>query len=81
MISKYAIETAYSFFHQKQRVYVHSGIPSQRDDIEYAIASYVEKMSAELYREISCGKPDFLMSHDCFAMDIDNAVERLEKMM
>lgn len=57
MITKYAIETAYSFFHQKQRVYVHSSIPSQRDDIEYAIASYVEKMSAELTAKFRVGSP------------------------
>lgn len=81
MITKAAIESAYSFFHQKQRVYAHSGIESQKDDIEYAIASYVEKMNPELYGRISCGKAGFLTSHGDFATDMSNAVERLESIM
>ena len=38
-IDKNAIETAYSFFHQKERVYAHSNMEWQKDDIEYAISS------------------------------------------
>ena len=53
MITKDSIETAYSFLHQKRRstsgrllptgrknVYIHSSLDWQKDDIEYAIASY-----------------------------------------
>ena len=81
MISRDAIETAYSFFHQKQRIYAHSTIDSQKDDIEYAISSYVEGMNTELYLKISEGKDGFLLNHDSFGDDIANAVERLEKML
>lgn len=81
MISRDAIETAYSFFHQKQRIYAHSTIASQKDDIEYAISSYVEGMSLELYLKISEGEDGFLLRHDSFGCDIANAVERLEKML
>lgn len=49
MITKDSIETAYSFLHQKQRVYVYSTLNWQKDDIEIAIASYVDDMSKELY--------------------------------
>ena len=36
MITKDAIETAYSFLHQKRNVYIHSTMDWQKDDIEYA---------------------------------------------
>ena len=39
MITKDSIETAYSFLHQKQRIYVHSTLDWQKDDIEIAIDS------------------------------------------
>jgi hypothetical protein len=45
MITKDSIETAYSFLHQKQRIYVHSTLDWQKDDIEIAIASYADEMS------------------------------------
>ena len=48
MIAKEAIEIAYSFLHQKRNVYIHSSLDWQKDDIEYAIASYVDDMSEEL---------------------------------
>ena len=48
MITKDSIETAYSFLHQKQRIYVHSTLDWQKDDIEIAIASYADEMSQEL---------------------------------
>jgi len=48
MITKDGIETAYSFLHQKRNVYIHSTLDWQKDDIEYAIASYVDGMSQEL---------------------------------
>ena len=44
-----AIETAYSFFHQKQRIYQFSTLSWQKDDIEMAIADYVESMNEVLY--------------------------------
>ena len=53
MIPKEAIEIAYSFLHQKRNVYIHSTLDWQKNDIEYAIASYVDEMSDELLRAIS----------------------------
>ena len=81
MISRDAIETAYSFFHQKERIYAHSKIGSQRDDIEYAISSYTESMNKELYMKISGGKEGFLLNHATFGDDMAQAVERLEEML
>ena len=45
MITKDSIETAYSFLHQKQRIYVHSTLDWQKDDIEIAISDYANDMS------------------------------------
>lgn len=81
MVSKDAIETAYSFFHQKQRVYAHSTIASQKDDIEYAISDYVEAMSPELYNMLAEGRTDFLQSHASFGADLAQAVSKLEAML
>lgn len=81
MITRDSIETAYSFLHQKRNVYIHSSLDWQRDDIEYAIASYVDDMSRELYETISDGRTDFLRDHKRFQADITNAVERLERML
>ncbi len=81
MITRDSIETAYSFLHQKRNVYIHSSLDWQRDDIEYAIASYVDDMSRELYETISDGRTDFLRDHKRFQADITNAVERLESML
>lgn len=81
MITRDSIETAYSFLHQKRNVYIHSSLDWQRDDIEYAIASYVDNMSRELYETISDGRTDFLRDHKRFQADITNAVERLERML
>jgi len=81
MITQDSIETAYSFLHQKRNVYVHSPLDWQREDIEYAVATYVEGMSQELYGEISGGKPDFLRDHLRFQEDITQAVEQLEEML
>ena len=53
MITKDSIETAYSFLHQKRNVYIHSSLDWQKDDIEYAIASFVDDMSQELYDSIA----------------------------
>lgn len=81
MIKKDSIETAYSFLHQKRNVYLHSSLDWQRDDIECAIASYVDEMSQELYDEISGSRNDFLRDHKRFAEDITYAVELLEEML
>lgn len=81
MITRDSIETAYSFLHQKRNVYIHSSLDWQRDDIEYAIASYVDDMSPELLNTISDGRADFLKDHQRFAEDITNAVEQLENML
>lgn len=81
MITRDSIETAYSFLHQKRNVYIHSSLDWQRDDIEYAIASYVDDMSPELLNTISGGRTDFLKDHQRFAGDITNAVEQLEGML
>ena len=49
MITKDSIETAYSFLHQKQRIYVHSTLDWQKDDIELAISDYAN-ISPRLWR-------------------------------
>jgi len=81
MITKDSIETTYSFLHQKRNVYIHSSLEWQKDDIEYAIGSYVDDMSQELYEVLSNGKSDFLRDHKRFQEDITLAVEQLEKML
>ena len=81
MITKDSIETAYSFLHQKQRIYVFSTLDWQKDDIEIAIASYVDEMSQELLEAISDGRGDFLRDHKRFQEDITKVVEKLEKML
>lgn len=94
MITKDSIETAYSFLHQKQRIYVlaslrwqaskaraHSTLDWQKDDIEYAIASYVDEMSQELLDVISGGRADFLRDHKRFKEDITKAVLSLESVL
>ena len=81
MITKDSIETAYSFLHQKRNVYIHSSLDWQKDDIEYAIASYVDEMNEELLKTISSGKADFLKEHNRFEEDITTAVNTLERML
>ena len=81
MITKDSIETAYSFLHQKQRIYAHSTLDWQKDDIELAISDYANDMSQELYDAISGGSTDFLRDHKRFQEDINKAVEILEKML
>ena len=81
MITKDSIETAYSFLHQKRNVYIHSSLDWQKDDIEYAIASFVDDMSQELYETLSDGRVDFLKDHKRFQEDITFAVKKLEKLI
>ena len=80
-IDKNAIETAYSFFHQKERVYAHSTMEWQKDDIEYAISSYVQDMDKTLYGLLSDGHDDFLVDHRRFHDDILSAIEVMEKLL
>ena len=81
MITKDSIETAYSFLHQKQRIYVHSTLDWQKDDIEIAIAFYVDEMSQELYEVLSDHRSDFLRDHKRCEKDITEAVKQLESML
>ena len=81
MITKDSIETAYSFLHQKRNVYIHSSLDWQKDDIEYAIASFVDEMSHELLYAISGGRADFLRDHKRFQEDITKAVLSLESVL
>lgn len=80
-ISRECVETAYSFMHQKQRIYAHSTLAWQRDDIEVAIASYVDDMNPQLYAAMAGGRTDYLRDHTHFADDITRAVELLEGML
>lgn len=81
MITKDSIESAYSFFHQKWRVYEHSSMEWQKDDIEYAIAEYVSGMSKELYALLSHGDNTYLTDHTTFAQDIKDAIGKLEGLL
>ena len=81
MNTKESIETAYCFLHQKLRVYLYSNMNWQKDDIEYAIASYVDSMPKELYDKLAGGRTDFLVDHKRFADDMTKAVEQLERML
>ncbi len=81
MITKESIETAYCFLHQKLRVFVYSNMNWQKDDIEYAIASYVDSMPKELYDQLAEGRQDFLLDHKRFAEDMTLAVDKLEHML
>lgn len=80
-LSKDCIETAYSFLHQKRNIYIHSSLNWQRDDIEYAIASYVDDMNQKLYDALSEGRDDFLKDHKRFQEDITKAVVLLGNML
>ena len=81
MISKASIESAYCFFHQKWRVYQYSNSPQQKEEIEFAIAQYVETMNSELYAQLANCCTDFLISHTTFATDIAVAVTALEAIL
>ena len=81
MIPKDAIESAFCFFHQKQRIYQYSTLDWQKDDIEYAIGDYADNMNKELYSILAKGRPHFLHSHSTFAKELLDAVEDLENML
>ena len=78
MATRDSIETAYSFFHQKLRVYEHSTLAWQRDDIEWAIGDYVSSMNPDLYASLAHGRADFLRDHELFETDLRQAVDELE---
>jgi len=81
MITKDSIESAYCFFHQKQRVYQYSTMDWQKDDIEVAIGEYLDQMDKELYAHLSGGNPDYLRRHKTFGEELRQAVEELDKLM
>lgn len=81
MISRESLECAYSFFHQKERIYRYSTMDWQKDDIEYAIDDYTHQMSAELYELLSGGRTDYLRTHPRFHEDILSAMQQMEEMM
>lgn len=81
MPPRHSIETAYSFFHQKLRVYAHSSLPWQRDDIELAVGDYAQTMDTELYAQLAQGDPTFLRDHTHFDKHLAQAVATLEHML
>ena len=80
-ITRDSIESAYCFNHQKLRFFEFSTNPTHRDDIEYAIAQYVEGMNPQLYLLLSQGRTEFLLDHVNFEKDMREAQEKLEGMM
>lgn len=80
-MNRASIETAYCFFHQKQRVYQYSTMDWQKDDIECAISAYADGMDHELYQQLAGSRTDFLLNHDRFGEDLLSAVEQMEQMM
>ena len=76
-----AIEQAYAFFHQKEKVYRFSTSEAEKDHIEDAISSYVNQMSPELYTALSGGTDTFLREHSSFAQDISEALKQLEELL
>lgn len=80
-ITKESIETAYCFLHQKERVFRYSTMDWQKEDIEYAIAQYVDSMPPELYAQLASGRRDYLLDHTRFFDDMNDALEQLEQML
>lgn len=81
MPTKDGIEAAYCFLHQKRQVYIHSHDTRQREDIEYAVESYIDSISPALYALIAQGNPHFLRDYAHFAAQLDEAILRLEHEM
>lgn len=80
MVTRDSIEAAYCFFHQKHRVYIYSTDQRQREDIEYAVESYADSMSPELYKKISGGNARFLRDYSSFQEDLETALTLLEQL-
>ena len=68
-------------YRDSQRIYVHSTLDWQKDDIEIAIASFADEMNQELLDVISGGRADFLRDHKRFKEDITKAVLSLESVL
>lgn len=81
MVNQASIQIAYSFFHQKLRVYEHSSIDWQRDDIEVAIADFVAQMNPELYRLLAHDRRDYLLAHERFEADLKDALCQCTKLL
>ena len=81
MITKDSIETAYAFMHQKLRVYEHSILDWQKDDIEMIIGSYADDINPSLLELLSGGRSDYLKEHIKFQDDLTHAVAVLESML
>ena len=79
MITKDSVETTYAFMHQKLRVYEHSTLDWQKDDIEMIIGSYADQINPELLSQLSDGNPEFLKDHTTFKKDLTHAVSILEQ--
>ena len=80
-ITRDCVESAYCCIHQKLRIFECSTKPTQSDDIEYAIAHYVEGMNPQLYLLLSQDRTEFLLDHVNFEKDMREAQEKLEGMM
>lgn len=78
---KDSIEQTYCFFHQKWRVYEHSNMEWQKEDIEYAISEYIEQMNPTLYHLLAGDNPQFLKEHIQFKYEMPQCIERLEEML
>jgi len=79
--NRHIIEQAYAFFHQKERVYVHSSSEAEKDHIEDSIASYANAMSPELYSVLSDGNGSYLKEHEGFGVDLRDAIKKMERML
>ncbi|MBR1436229.1 MAG: hypothetical protein IJ584_14095 [Bacteroidales bacterium] len=80
-VDRYALEQAYAFFHQKEKVYSHSTSEREQDHIEDSICSYVNSMSSSLYGALSGGDSAFLREHSSFPEDLRKAVSVMEAML
>lgn len=80
-IPKDSIESAYCFFHQKQRIYQYSTLEWQKDDIEYAIGTYVDSMNKELLSLLAKERPHYLHDHSTFDAELQEAVEILDSLI
>lgn len=81
VLDKNAIEQAYAFFHQKERVYAHSSSEREKDHIEDCIASYANAMSPTLYAALSEGNNAYLKEHATFGDELRDALTKMERML
>ena len=76
-----AIEQAYAFFHQKERVYAHSASEREKDHIEDSIAAYANAMSPALYAALSEGNNAYLKEHADFGDELRDALAKMEDLL